>query len=66
MDDIRQVLEQMRETHKIERGTYPFPAATKAETRTMPSEQDAIQTITQVSLNFQVTSNMLQMDEAIA
>jgi hypothetical protein len=66
MDDIRQVLEQMRATHKIERGTYPFPTTTKAETRTMPSEQDTIQTIAQVSLNFQVTSNMLQMDEAIA
>jgi hypothetical protein len=36
---------------------------TKVETRTAPSEQDTIQTIAQVSPNFQITSDMLQMDE---
>jgi hypothetical protein len=56
----------MRATHRPERGTYPFPAATEAEARTASSEKDTIQTIAQASPNFQVTSNMLQMDETVA
>jgi hypothetical protein len=56
----------MRATHKPERGIYAFPATIEAEARTAPSKQDTIQTIVQMSPNFQVTSNMLQMDETIA
>jgi hypothetical protein len=39
---------------------------TEAEERTTSSEEHTIQTIAQVSPSFQVTSEMLQMDEAIA
>jgi len=56
----------MRVVHRPERGTNPFLAVTEAEARTMSSEQDTIQTIEQASPNFQVTSNMLQVDEVIS
>jgi hypothetical protein len=47
-------------------GMIPFPSATEAKEMTMPSEEHTIQNIVQVSPSFQVTSYMLQMDEAIA
>jgi hypothetical protein len=56
----------MREMNRLERGVEPFPAATEVEARVALSEKDTIQTIAPASPNFQVTSNMLQMDETLA
>jgi hypothetical protein len=39
---IRKVLEKIKEMQRPERGTKPFPAATKLETRTTPNEEDTI------------------------
>jgi hypothetical protein len=64
--DIRQVLEKIKATQRPERGTKPFPTTTKVEARTVPNEEDTIQTIAQASPSFQVTSEMLQMDKVIA
>jgi hypothetical protein len=64
LENISQVLENMRVAHIPERGTNSFPTTTEAYARTAPSEQDTIQTIVQASPKFQVTSNMLQMDLA--
>jgi hypothetical protein len=43
-----------------------IPTTTKAEARVTSREKDTIQTIVQASPNFQVTFNMLQMDEIVA
>jgi hypothetical protein len=64
LENISQVLENMRVAHILERGTNSFPTTTEAYARTALSEQDTIQTIVQASPKFQVTSNMLQMDLA--
>jgi hypothetical protein len=59
MEDIRQVLEYIISMQRTQIGIDPFPATTKVEARTASSEKYTIQTIAQVSPNFQVTPNML-------
>jgi hypothetical protein len=49
-----------------EMGIKPFPSVTEVEERTASSKEHTIQTIAQASPSFQVTSYMLQVDEAIA
>ena len=48
------------------RGTYPFTTTIEAEARTMSNEQDTIETIVHAIPNFQITSDMFQMDEAVS
>jgi hypothetical protein len=45
MDDIRQVLEHIREMHRPEKGIDSFPAVTEVKARVASSEKDTIQTI---------------------
>ena len=66
MDDIRWVLEHVREMHRTKKGIDSFPAVTEAKARVPLSEQDTIQTIAQANSNFPVTPNMLHMDEIVA
>ena len=63
--NIRHVLEQKRVVQMHDRGTQSLPTTIEVEERATSSKQDTIQTIAQASPNFQVTSTMFWMDEAI-
>jgi hypothetical protein len=45
LDDIRQVLEHVREMHKTKKGIDSFSAIIEAKERVVSSKQDTIQTI---------------------
>jgi hypothetical protein len=65
LEDMRQILEQIRETQRVDRGIESVSAASQIGAEAGSSEQDRIQMTTQPSSTFHVTPNMLCMDEIV-
>jgi hypothetical protein len=65
LEDMRQLLEQIRETQRADRGIESVPTTSQTGAKAGSSEQDRIQTTTQASSTFHVTPNMLRMDEIV-
>jgi hypothetical protein len=65
LEDMRQLLEQIRETQRVDRGIESVPTTSQTGAKAGSSEQDRIQTTTQPSSTFHVTPNMLRMDEIV-
>jgi hypothetical protein len=63
LEDMRQILEQIKETKRADRGTESVTTTSHTRAESGLSEQDRIQTTTQPSSTFHVTPSMLRMDE---
>jgi len=61
--DMRQILEKIRETQRVERGIESIPTTSQTGAKAGSSEQDKIQMKAQPSSTFHVTPSMLCMDE---
>jgi hypothetical protein len=63
--DMRQLLKQIRETQRVDRGIESIPVASQTRAKAGSSEQDRIQTTAQSSSTFHVTPSMLRKDEFV-
>jgi len=65
MNDLRKVLEKIKEAQREERGTTSFPATLEEGDKAASNEHEMIHMIAQVSPTFHITPSMLRMDDIV-
>jgi hypothetical protein len=65
MNDLRKVLENIKEAQREERGTTSFPTTLEEGDKVVSNEHEMIHMIAQVSPTFHITPSMLRMDDIV-